>query len=219
MKPALNGNYEVCSMTEIVDSTTPAPAESEAGQKETAKGTDKSINWSSAAIWTGVIAILALLGWGLVRTNAERPSDVAPDFEVLFFDGYEWEGADTLRLSDLKGRPVVLNFWASWCVECKIEADLLEQTWRDYRDQGVVFLGVAYVDVEPKSIAYLEEFDITYPNAPDLRSSVSSKYEVTGVPETFFIDPNGDVVHIQIGPVSERMLTGLLDQMLAAEQL
>ncbi len=83
----------------------------------------------------------------------------------------------------------------------------------------MVFLGIAYVDVEPKSIAYLEEFNITYPNGPDLRSSVSSKYEVTGVPETFFIDQNGDVVHIQIGPVNERTLTGLLDQMLANEQL
>ncbi len=93
----------------------------------------------------------------------------------------------------------------------------MEDTWRAYKDDGVVFLGVAYVDVEPKSIGYLEEFDITYPNGPDLRSSVSSKYEITGVPETFFIDREGKISHIQIGPVNETMLTGLIDQLLASE--
>jgi cytochrome c biogenesis protein CcmG/thiol:disulfide interchange protein DsbE len=108
----------------------------------------------------------------------------------------------------------VLNFWASWCVECRIEADLLEETWKEYRDAGVVFLGVAYIDVEPKSLEYLEEFNITYPNAPDLRSEISSKYDITGVPETFFIDQAGEVVHIQLGPVNGTMLTGLIDQML-----
>jgi cytochrome c biogenesis protein CcmG/thiol:disulfide interchange protein DsbE len=168
-------------------------------------------------MWAGVILILGVLGWGLLKTSEERPDDTAPDFEMTFFDGYEWENLPTANLSDFKGQPVVLNFWASWCVECKIEADLLEQTWREYRDQGVVFLGVAYIDVEPKSLAYLKEFGITYPNAPDLRSTISSKYEVTGVPETFFIDKNGDVAHIQIGPVNETTLTGLLDQLLAAE--
>lgn len=177
----------------------------------------KSMKWGTYAIWGGVIALLALLGWGLVRTNASRPDTTAPDFEMQFFNGYEWEGNSEARLSDFSGRPVVLNFWASWCAECRIEADLLEESWQKYRDQGVVFLGVAYIDVEPKSLAYLEEYNITYPNAPDLRSTVSSKYEITGVPETFFIDRNGEVAHIQIGPVNEPMLTGLIDQLLATE--
>jgi cytochrome c biogenesis protein CcmG/thiol:disulfide interchange protein DsbE len=178
----------------------------------------KGIQWGTVAIWGGILLILAVLGWGLLRTNAERPDNVAPDFEVQFFNGYEWEGKTAANLSDFKGQPVILNFWASWCAECRIEADLLEDTWRAYRDEGVVFLGVAYVDVEPKSIAYLEEFDITYPNGPDLRSSVSSKYEITGVPETFFIDREGKISHIQIGPVSEPMLIGLIDQLLANEE-
>jgi cytochrome c biogenesis protein CcmG/thiol:disulfide interchange protein DsbE len=136
---------------------------------------------------------------------------------MYLFDGYEWEGKSTAKLSDLRGRPVVLNFWASWCVECRVEANLLEDTWQAYRDQGVVFLGVAYIDVEPKSIAYLEEFNITYPNAPDLRSSISPKYGITGVPETFFIDKNGQILHHQIGPINETMLTGLLEDLLATD--
>jgi cytochrome c biogenesis protein CcmG/thiol:disulfide interchange protein DsbE len=161
------------------------------------------------------LVFVALLFFGMQRAVVDRPDGVAPDFEVQFFDGYEWENQPTANLSDFKGQPVVLNFWASWCVECRIEADLLENTWREYRDDGVVFLGVAYVDVEPKSLDYLQEYNITYPNAPDLRSSVSDKYDITGVPETFFIDREGNVVHIQLGPVSETMLTGLIDQMLA----
>jgi cytochrome c biogenesis protein CcmG/thiol:disulfide interchange protein DsbE len=169
----------------------------------------------------GVIAVvvvaaifMAILAFGMKNAATDRPDDTAPDFDMQFFNGYEWEGLPTAQLSDYKGRPVVLNFWASWCVECRIEADLLEETWQAYRDDGVVFLGVAYIDVEPKSLEYLEEFNITYPNAPDLRSEISSKYDITGVPETFFIDQAGEVVHIQLGPVNETMLTGLIDQML-----
>lgn len=169
------------------------------------------------AIVVVAIVFVAVLAFGMRRAATDRPDGVAPDFEMQFFNGYEWEDAPAAQLSDFKGRPVVLNFWASWCVECKIEADLLEQTWQRYRDDGVVFLGVAYIDVEPKSIGYLEEYNITYPNAPDLRSSISSKYDITGVPETFFIDKEGNVVHIQLGPVNENMLTGLIDQMLVTE--
>ena len=164
-----------------------------------------------------VVAVIAFLAFGMKSAATHRPDDVAPDFQMQFFNGYEWEDQPTAQLSDFKGRPVILNFWASWCVECKIEADLLEKTWQAYHDDGVVFLGVAYIDVEPKSLEYLEEYNITYPNAPDLRSTISSKYDITGVPETFFIDKGGNVVHIQLGPVNETMLTGLIDQMLAAE--
>ncbi|MGD2050277.1 MAG: TlpA disulfide reductase family protein [Chloroflexota bacterium] len=173
--------------------------------------------------WGVIVAVVIAIGFvaflaiGMKRAATDRPDEVAPDFEMQFFNGYEWQNAPTAQLSDFKGRPVVLNFWASWCVECKIEADLLENTWQAYRDDGVVFLGVAYIDVEPKSLEYLEEYNITYPNAPDLRSTISSKYDITGVPETFFIDKEGKVVHIQLGPVNETMLTGLIDQMLASE--
>jgi cytochrome c biogenesis protein CcmG/thiol:disulfide interchange protein DsbE len=164
--------------------------------------------------WTAVLTLLLVLGWGLIQATAERPDGSAPDFEMQFFDGYEWQDQPTASLADFEGKVVVLNFWASWCVECLLEADLLEQTWKEYADQDVVFLGVAYIDVEPKSKAYLEQFGITYPNAPDLRSSISSKYEITGVPETFFIDKNGQVAHIQIGPVDETILTTVINELL-----
>jgi cytochrome c biogenesis protein CcmG/thiol:disulfide interchange protein DsbE len=162
-----------------------------------------------------VISILLVLARGLVQATAERPDGTAPDYEMQFFNGYEWENQPIANLSEFEGKVVVLNFWASWCVECLLEAELLEQKWQEYADQDVVFLGVAYVDVEPKSIAYLEQFNITYPNAPDLRSTISSEYEITGVPETFFINKEGEITHIQIGPVNDTMLTTLIEQMLA----
>lgn len=192
-------------MSETIESNVPAPEE--------AAGRSK---FALAVIIAVVLVGGAVLFLGMRNSATDRPDDVAPNFEMFFFDGYEWEASPTAELSDFAGRPVVLNFWASWCVECRVEAKLLEDTWREYRDDGVVFLGVAYIDVEPKSLAYLEEYDITYPNAPDLRSSISSKYDITGVPETFFIDKNGNVVHIQLGPVNEMTLTSLIDQMLAS---
>jgi cytochrome c biogenesis protein CcmG/thiol:disulfide interchange protein DsbE len=99
-------------------------------------------------------------------------------------------------------------------VECRLEADLLESAWRQYGDQGVVFVGVAYVDSEPKSLAYLEEFGITYPNAPDLGSAISEQYKITGVPETFFIGKDGTVARVVIGPVNASVLHNQIAQLL-----
>ncbi len=150
------------------------------------------------ALWVAVITILAVLAWGLINTNAPRPEvgQNAPEFGVEFFDGYEWESRPVASLAEMRGRPVVLNFWASWCVECRYETDLLEQSWLKYKDQGVVFLGVAYADVEPNSIAYMEEFGVTFPHAPDLGTAISRDYEITGVPETFFIDKEGIIRYV-----------------------
>ncbi|MFZ0548844.1 MAG: TlpA disulfide reductase family protein [Candidatus Promineifilaceae bacterium] len=165
--------------------------------------------------WVAVICLLFVLGWGLAKANAQRPDGKAPNFDMQFFDGYEWQDRQTASLADFEGQVVVLNFWASWCAECMVEADLLEQTWQEYADEGVVFLGVAYIDVEPKSKAYLEDFGITYPNAPDLRSTISGKYEITGVPETFFIGKDGRVAEYRLGPLDQTYLTGVLSQLLA----
>jgi len=175
---------------------------------------DRQVNWANIAIWVFIAAVLTILGLGLIRAQADRPTDVAPEVTFHFFDGYEYQELDQVDLKALRGKVVVLNFWASWCVECRLEADLLEQTWRDYSDQDVVFIGVAYVDVEPKSLEYLAEFNITYPNGPDLRSSISSKYEITGVPETFYIDKNGNVADIKVGPVGKADLVGTIERLL-----
>ena len=188
--------------------TTPTPAE---------KAPRRGIRWSMVLLWVAMLSILAVLAWGLINTTAARPEvgQVAPDFGVEFFEGYEWDPLSAANLSDMRGKPVVLNFWASWCVECRYETDTLEQAWLKYRDDGVVFLGVAYADVEPNSLAYMEEFGVTFPHAPDLGTDISQDYEITGVPETFFIGKDGVIRHVQIGAVDQQMLDTLIPQLLA----
>ena len=187
-----------------------------AGENPAETSSKKGIRWSHVAVWALAIGFLGLLGWGLLNVNAPRPEagQVAPNFEMAFFEGYEWQDKTVASLNDMNGKVVVLNFWASWCVECRLEADLLEQASRQYGDD-VIFVGVAYVDAEPRSLDYLEEFGITYPNAPDLRSSISDQYEITGVPETFFIGKDGEIAQVVIGPVNETTLHGQIENLLS----
>lgn len=186
-------------------------------QKTSSPGESKGTQWGIIAIVAVSVIFVAFLVLSMFNSRTNRPDDVAPDFEMQFFDGYEWKDLPTADLSDFQGHPVVLNFWASWCVECIREAKLLEDLWQEYEDQGVVFLGIAYIDVEKNSLQYLEDYNVTYPNAPDLRTVISSKYDITGVPETFFIDKNGDVEYIHLSAVDESMVRTLVDKMLAAE--
>ena len=187
--------------------------------KEPTNETRPPLRWSNILLWTALIGLLALVGWGLLNNTKPRPEagQVAPDFELSFYDGYEWESLSQTSLADMRGNIVVLNFWASWCTPCRLEADLLENAWQKYRDQGVIFLGVAYADAEPKSLAFLEEFSISYPNAPDLRSAISADYEITGVPETFFIDREGNIAYVQIVPLDQGTLEGTIDQLLSTD--
>jgi cytochrome c biogenesis protein CcmG/thiol:disulfide interchange protein DsbE len=168
-----------------------------------------------AAIVLGAI-MLVFLGWRLRDVGAARPvaGDPAPNINMAFFDGYEWQGVESADLNDMRGKVVIVNFWASWCVECRIEADLLEQTWQRYKDQDVVMLGIAYTDLDPDSHRYLEEFNVTYPNAPDLQLRASDDYGITGVPETFFIDRDGVVQHVKLGPVSQSEMDSLINRLL-----
>lgn len=194
-------------------STTVDPATGAEESTETQNG----VRWGAVLVWGGVAALLLVLGWGLLNANATRPEpgNPAPDFELQYFDGYGWNDLSANTLQDMRGNVVVLNFWASWCVECHLEAELLEDAWRQYRDQGVVFLGVAYVDSDAKSLAYMQDYDITYPNGPDRASAISDKYRITGVPETFFIDKDGTIADVVIGPVSANLLHGQIAQLLS----
>jgi len=120
---------------------------------------------------------------------------VAPDFSLTTFDGQE------IRLSELKGKVVVLNFWASWCKPCEREAVDLETAWRYYQPSGdVVFLGVDWTDTEKKAEGYLAKFGITYPNGPDLGTRISQAYRTTGVPETYIIDRDGVLAYVKFSP-------------------
>ena len=144
-----------------------------------------------------LLGFLALIAWGLNRSMAGpiRTGDKVPDIQMVTFDG------KTVHTTDFAGKVVVLNFWASWCKPCEQEAASLEEAYQTFKGDGrVVFLGLAYVDTEPKSLEYLQKFGITYQNGPDLQTKVSQMFHITGVPETYVIDPNGKLAFAQIGP-------------------
>ncbi len=157
-----------------------------------------------------ILSLLGLLAWGLRETRAGPvQAGMAPNFTLTSFSG------ETLTLNQLRGQVVVINFWASWCPPCREEAAYLEQTWRKFKDQGVVFIGVDYLDTETEALAYIEEFDITYFNGPDLRTSISQAYKIQGVPETFYVAKNGELRGLKIGPLIPPELDKKIEALLA----
>lgn len=153
--------------------------------------------WGRLLVWAALIILLLILALGLMRTQ-QGPVGVGqrvPNFTLTTFDGQK------IALAELKGKVVVLNFWASWCKPCEQEAADLEAAWKFYQPGGeVVFLGVDYVDTEPEARAYLQKFEITYPNGPDLGTRISQAFRIRGVPETYVIDQQGILQFVQIGP-------------------
>jgi cytochrome c biogenesis protein CcmG/thiol:disulfide interchange protein DsbE len=106
-----------------------------------------------------------------------------------------------LSLTELRGTPVVLNFWASWCVPCREEAPILERAWPDARSQGVLFLGLNMQDLTTDARAFIRGYHNSYPNVRDQGDDVAHNWGVTGVPETFFITARSKVVGHVIGVV------------------
>lgn len=149
------------------------------------------------------VLLLSALTWGLVHAAQRAPADpagqTAPDLTIHSLqDGRE------IRLADLRGRPIVLNFWASWCVPCRQEAPVLNEAARRY-DGKVVFLGADIKDTEQPARAYLAELQVPYPAGPILRGS-ERDYAVTAPPETFFIDRRGTIVARILGAVDAKRL-------------
>jgi cytochrome c biogenesis protein CcmG, thiol:disulfide interchange protein DsbE len=163
-------------------------------------------------VWSVLAVLLAIVGLALLR-NQQGPVQIgkaAPDFSLTTFDG------DQIDMADLRGKVVVLNFWASWCIPCEQEAADLEEAWRNYQPRGdVVFLGIDWTDTEPKAMQYLEKFDITYPNGPDLGTRISQAYRTTGVPETYVIDQQGILRFIKLSPfLSTQEIYSAIDPLL-----
>ena len=175
-----------------------------------------------------VVAVVAVLGglfyFGLTRTNTGR-SDIptarlnqpAKDFELPVFARYQGDYGPTFKLSDYIGKqPLIINFWASWCVPCRTEMPMLENASKNYRNQ-VLFLGIQYNDTEGAGNDFLDEFNVTYPNVRDDvngRSLVAIDYALFGLPETFFIRTDGTILHKQSGAVTEALLEQKIGELL-----
>jgi cytochrome c biogenesis protein CcmG, thiol:disulfide interchange protein DsbE len=142
-----------------------------------------------------LVGLLFLLWFGLQQKDVAGskvvnvPFTTAPEFSLGLFDG------STLRLSDaLKtGKPTVVNFWASWCGPCADEAPVLEDAARRYGDR-VNFVGVDVQDVDSDAQTFIRKYGITYPNGSGNAGPISVQYGMRGVPETYFIAPDGRLI-------------------------
>ena len=160
--------------------------------------------WVQIVVWVSLLILLVILALGLKRAQqgTVQVGDQIPDFKLSLFDGFSYENKFEVNYSDLHGKVVVINFWASWCKPCEQEAAELEQAWLYYEPRNdVIFLGVDYVDTETEANLYLKKYGITYPNGPDLGTRISQLFRIKGVPETYFIDKEGELKYIQVGPL------------------
>jgi cytochrome c biogenesis protein CcmG, thiol:disulfide interchange protein DsbE len=162
----------------------------------------------------GVVVLAAFVGLMLYGfTTDPRALDTgvmtgkeAPDFTLETLEG------ETISLDALEGRPVVINFWSTWCVPCKQEHPLLQQAPDLYPE--VTFLGVLYQDEPRKARAYLARDPVDYEQLVDPGSKVAIAFGVTGVPETFFIAPDGTITHKVARALTDRDLAENLEPML-----
>lgn len=153
-----------------------------------------------------IVPLVWLLHSGFGNDPHEVPSvlehTAAPDFALVDLQGRTWD------LSDLRGKPVVLNFWSTWCLPCKQEFPLFQQAALAY--PNVQFLGILYSEEPAKAVAYLARTGTTYSHLIDPDGRTAIDYGVAGVPETYFINPQGVIVHKQIGPLSGDTMQALL---------
>jgi len=168
--------------------------------------------WIKVIPFLALFVFLVLIGWGIMTRGQQviKKGEPAPDFTLQTYSG------QTISLSDLQGKIVLLNFWASWCTPCETEAPAIEAAWQQYKDNDqVIFLGVAYADTNKGAGQFIKAQGISYLNGPDLGAKISDAYQVHAVPETYLIDGQGDLVLIKVGPFkTEREIVALIENLL-----
>jgi cytochrome c biogenesis protein CcmG/thiol:disulfide interchange protein DsbE len=184
------------------------------------------VNWRRSLIGVAAaVPVIALLGFGLTRNPREiaspLPGRAAPEFALpVFAVGDAMDAAatpDTVRLSELTGQVVVLNFWASWCLACRDEHEPLSRVAASYASTAdVKFFGVLYNDMPRNGLAWIRQMGgQSYSSLQDPGSRTAIDYGLYGVPETFFIGRDGRVAYKHIGPVTESVLREKVEQLRA----
>jgi cytochrome c biogenesis protein CcmG, thiol:disulfide interchange protein DsbE len=200
------------------------PAEAPARQTE-----HGALRWvARGAAIVVAAAFLALLAYGLATKGPDKTIDdslarskatPAPNFTLDVLSRGRGGNAKLARatadgrlsLRELRGSPVILNFWASWCIPCRDEAPNLQGTWEVERADGVIVLGLDQQDITDDARVFIDEFALTYPMVRDGGDDTAHRYGNTGIPETYFISARGDVVGHVIGAVSNNALSYGLD--------
>ncbi len=163
-------------------------------------------------IWGSVVILLGIVAIQLNKSQqgSVQVGEAAPEFVLTTFEG------NNINTADLNGKVILVNFWASWCNPCELEAADLQTAWTMYEARGdVVFLGVDWTDTETEAMAYMKKFGITYPNGPDFGTRISQAYRTTGVPETYIIDRQGNLAFVKKGPFSSlEEITSVIDPLL-----
>jgi cytochrome c biogenesis protein CcmG, thiol:disulfide interchange protein DsbE len=169
-----------------------------------------SAQWARASRAAMVVVAVAGLLWtwlsrpqgdaGDLLRASTRVGAPAPAFTLAAPEGRQ------ISLAGLKGKAVVLNFWASWCPPCRAEMGALDQAQRDYADRGVVVLGVNQMEAEAVATAFMREQSLTFPIALDADGAVSQQYRASALPTTYFIDGDGVIRDIVYGGPMTRAL-------------
>lgn len=145
---------------------------------------------------------------GLFSKPAQENKESAPDFTFALLDGKDF------HLADHKGKPVLINFFASWCLPCREEMPVLEKMAQEYGQKGVIFLGIAIDDTEPKMKDFVAKYGVTFPVGLDKTATIQKSFGIYGIPTTYFIDKQGVINYSHSGSVTEELLQHELDKLL-----
>ena len=163
----------------------------------------------------GLVLLTWMLAFGLSR-NPDQIRSVLVGHRAPVFSLPAIQQDRTVRLADLRGQVVVINFWGSWCADCVTEHPALAAAWRRYRDQGVTLLGVPWEDSTAPEEAFLRTYGGSWPQLFDPGDRVSIAYGVRGVPETFLVDRSGRIVAQRSGPVNYEWLSAEISRLLGS---
>jgi len=169
------------------------------------------ISLLAGIVWTVFSRFPSAVGAPLSSSPSPREGFPAPDFTLDTLDGGK------VTLSDLRGKVVVVNFWATWCLPCREETPALEKAYEQYKDSGMVILGVNLTnqDVVSEVESFVQEFKLSYPILLDRDGSVSYLYQIKGLPTTFFINREGIIRTVLVGgPMSETFIRSKIEALL-----
>lgn len=165
----------------------------------------------------GLILALVIAGLLLTQGNANNElsskssleaKEPSPNFTLELIDG------GNFNFSDYKGKPILINFFASWCLPCREEMPALEKVAHEYGPKGVVFLGIAVDDTEEKMKDFIAKYGVTFPVGLDKTAAIQKSFGLYGIPTTYFIDKQGAINYFHSGSVTEELLHHELDKLL-----